>query len=89
MAEVYASKSVRGLQRWRDIALQSDVSKSAEILGWVSSIQPSESKAPLAQMQDIQWTNTERDILAYLRAKTGEDLGADPKPWIDKYAPRK
>jgi hypothetical protein len=29
-----------------------------------------------------------REILAYLRTKTGEDLGTDPEVWIKKYAKR-
>ncbi len=28
----------------------------------------------------------ERDLIRHLREVTGEDLGADPKPWIQKYA---
>jgi hypothetical protein len=30
----------------------------------------------------------ERDIIAYLRAKTGQDLGESPEAWIQKYAPK-
>ena len=28
----------------------------------------------------------ERDLIRHLREVAGEDLGADPKPWIQKYA---
>jgi len=88
IAATYASKEVKGLQRWRDLALQSDVSKAAEALAWVSHDRPSGSEAPLEQIRSIQWTNASRDIINHLRAKTGEDLGGDPQPWVEKYAPK-
>lgn len=88
ITESYASKEVEGLQRWRDTALKSDVSKAAEVLGWLSRDRPSAEGGPLQRIRSIQWTNATRDIIAYLRVKTGEDLGAEPQPWVDRYAPK-
>jgi hypothetical protein len=89
LAEFDVSLRVRTLQSFRDDALKSDVPKAAEILKWVSMEQPSDSQTMLEQIHRIQWTNSECDIITYLRAKTGEDLGSDPQPWIEKYAPKK
>ncbi|MEI8043682.1 MAG: hypothetical protein WCL11_19895 [Verrucomicrobiota bacterium] len=88
IAETYASKEVRGLQKWRDMALQSEIPKAAEVLGWLSRDRPSGNGAALEQIRSIQWTNATRDIINHLRAKTGEDLGADPQPWVERYGPK-
>jgi hypothetical protein len=39
-------------------------------------------------MVERERTNTFHEIIAHLRAKTGEDLGDDPEKWIQKYAVR-
>jgi hypothetical protein len=37
-------------------------------------------------MCSLERSNAIADIIAYLRTKTGEDLGGRPEPWIQKYA---
>jgi hypothetical protein len=33
----------------------------------------------------IERASAIREVIAYLRKKTGEDLGDDPQKWIEKY----
>jgi len=77
------------LQRWRDEALRSDIPRAAEILGWMDRERPSGSDAPLERIHSIQWTNVTRDIVVYLRGKTGDDLGDGLSPWVEKYGAKK
>jgi hypothetical protein len=85
-----ARRVVFGLQVDRDAALRSDVPEAARRLLGVSEGHNMKQKAgsPLDQICNLQRTNVMRDIIAYLRAKTGEDLGDRPEPWILKYAPK-
>lgn len=41
------------------------------------------------RMVEQAQASTVREIIAYLRNKTGEDLGDSAEPWIQKYAARK
>jgi hypothetical protein len=40
----------------------------------------------LDRMVERERTLAVRDIISYLRTKTGQDLGENPEPWIQKYA---
>ncbi len=39
----------------------------------------------LKEIVEVEKKRTERDIIEYLRTKTGENLGNDPEKWIKKY----
>ena len=86
--EKYAHATVRHLQSDRDWALRSDVPQAAEILGYVARGTNTKQTpgTPLDQMCSIQRSNVIVEIIAYLRTKTGEDLGDKAEPWIQKYA---
>ena len=86
----YARRVVFGLQHDRDWALQSDAPQAAKILGYVHEGTNTKQKpgSPLDEICTLQRSNVIHDIVAYLRAKTGEDLGEQPEPWIQKYAPK-
>jgi hypothetical protein len=86
----YARRVVFSLQRDRDEALRSDVPGAAERLSWANQGHNTKQKpgSPLDQICNLQRSNVVRDIIVYLRAKTGEDLGDRPEPWIQKYAPK-
>ena len=90
MEIAYAKRVVFSLQEQRDLALRSDVPEAAKQLLWVSEGHNSKQKpgSPLDQICNLQRTNVMRDIIVYLRAKTGEDLGDKPEPWMLKYAPK-
>ncbi len=87
----YARRVVFELQEWRDSALRAEVAQAAEKLKWASQGHNSKQKegSPLDQICSNQRTNVIRDIVAYLRTKTGYDLGDNPQAWIDKYAPKR
>ena len=84
---MYAHATVANLRSNRDWALHSDVPKAATILGYVRDGTNTKQKpgSSLDQMCSLERSNAIVDIIAYLRAKTGEDLGDRPDPWIEKY----
>ena len=85
---MYAHATVTKLQSYRDWALRSDIPQAATILGYVREGTNTKQRpgTPLDQMCTLERSNVIVDIIAYLRAKTGEDLGHRPEPWIQKYA---
>jgi len=87
----YARNTFFDLQEHRAHALRSDVSEAAERLLWVSEGTNTKQTpgSPLDQICTFQRTNVVHDIIVYLRAKTGEDSGDKPEPWIQKYAPKR
>jgi hypothetical protein len=88
----FASEQVHIFDEMRDKALHSDASGAAGCLEYVVNYYPSgtkqESGSRLDRMVESARGQSVREILAYLRIKTGEDLGTDPDSWIKKYAKR-
>jgi hypothetical protein len=88
----FASEQTQIFDEMRTRALQSDAAEAAGCLEYVVGYYPSGSKqetgSRLDRMVERERTLAARDIIAYLRTKTGEDLGAGPETWIQKYAKR-
>ena len=88
----FASEQVHIFDEMRDRALKSDASGAAGCLEYVVNYYPSGTKqepgSRLDRMVPSARGQSVGGILAYLRTKTGEDLGTDPEPWIKKYAKR-
>ena len=88
----WASEQTKIFDEMRTRALQSDAAGAAGCLEDVVGYYPSGSKQPtgsrLDRMVEHERTLATRAILAYLRTKTGEDLGESPEVWIQKYAKR-
>jgi len=86
----FASEQVHIFEDMRDKALHSDASGAVGCLEYVVNYYPSgtkqESGSRLDRMVESARGHSVREILAYLRTKTGEDLGTDPESWIKKYA---
>ncbi len=86
----FASEQVHIFDEMRDEALHSDASGAAGCLDYVVNYYPSGTKqvsgSRLDRMVESARGQSVREILAYLRTKTGEDLGTDPESWIKKYA---
>ena len=86
----FASEQIHIFDEMRDKALSSDASGAAGNLEYVVNYYPSgtkqESGSRLDRMVESARSQSVREILAYLRTKTGEDLGTDPDSWIKKYA---
>ncbi|MFO0919244.1 MAG: hypothetical protein U0872_13145 [Planctomycetaceae bacterium] len=88
----FASEQTQIFDEMRTRALQGDAAEAADCLQYVVGYYPSGSKqetgSRLDRMVERERTLAARDIVAYLRAKTGEDLGESPEVWIQKYAKR-
>lgn len=69
----------------RDLALKSDVPQAIQYLeGFNVSRDPGElGNKNLAFILDREREEAARDIIAYLRLKTGKDFGTVPGKWIE------
>lgn len=81
------------LQEGRDAALEStNVTEVAKTLRWMGHLhRPPETPAsPIERrhynMMERIRLGCQRDIVFHLRQLTGDQLGDDPKLWIEKYA---
>lgn len=83
----YAHDIVWSYQANRDSALKADVAEAVCSLQRLSLAegQPSPFSGSLSNYVEGQRRRAVLDTLAYLRAKTGKDLGADPEAWIQQY----
>lgn len=88
----YASEQTLIFEEMRTRALSSDAVGAAGCLQYVVGYYPSGTKqnpgSALDQMVERERKHAIRDIVAYLHAKTSEELGENPEPWIQKYANR-
>jgi hypothetical protein len=86
----FAGEQAQVFEQMRAQALQSDAAGAADCLAYVVNYYPSGSKqktgSRLDGMVERERAFAERDIIAYLRAKTGQNLGENPEAWIQKYA---
>jgi hypothetical protein len=80
--------TVRDIDKVRDWALQADTQKAVDYLDMLDQYPPREWTARignLARVIEIERASAIREVIAYLRKKTGEDLGDDPQKWVEKY----
>ena len=86
----WASEQTKIFDEMRTRALTSDPAGAVGCLEYVVGYYPSGSKqetgSRLDRMVERERALVARDIVAYLRTKTGEDLGESPEAWIQKYA---
>ena len=87
-----ASEQTKIFDEMRTKALQSDPAEAVRCLDYVVSYYPSGTKqetgSRLDRIVERERALAARDIVTYLRTKTGEDLGDNPEVWIQKYAKR-
>ena len=88
----WASEQTKIFEEMRTQALQASPSDAAGYLQYVVHYYESGSKqepgSRLDRMVERERRLATRDIMAYLRTKTGQDLGESPEVWIQKYAER-
>ena len=79
-------------EEMRTKALQSDAAEAADCLAYAVRYYPSGTKqvtgSRLDRMVERHRASAVREIIAYLRTKTAEDLGENPEAWIQKYGKR-
>jgi len=90
---VFAEEQTRIFDDMRQQALGGSLPGAAESLAYVVTYYPSGSKqhegSRLDRLVKRARAATTREIILELRQKTGEDLGAKPDAWIEKYAKNK
>ena len=86
----FASEQTQIFEDMRAKALQSDPAEAVGYLKYVVWYYPSGSKqdvgSRLDRIVERERALAVREIIAYLRTNTGEDLGEGPEAWIQKYA---
>lgn len=84
----YAHDIVGGFDSKRDLAMRGDLSDTVQYLEQLHfpEGQPSPFTGSLSYFVETQRRRAVHDVIVYLRAKTGEDLGDKPEAWIQKYA---
>jgi hypothetical protein len=88
----FASEQTEIFEEQRRVALAADPFGAASQLEYIVGYYPTGTKqipgSRLDKVVERQRAQAVHDIIAYLRTKTGEDLGDDPQKWIQKYAKR-
>ncbi|HXT39331.1 MAG TPA: hypothetical protein VN887_04845 [Candidatus Angelobacter sp.] len=74
--------------RCRDEAFRSEPERAVEQLYIIACLPPrrTNSPGPLLWIVERERDRDIREVIAYLRTKTGKDLGDDPAKWIEKYS---
>ena len=83
----FAHDIVWSFQADRDLALKAEV---PEAVGYLEKLhfperQPSPFSGSLSNYVEEERRRVVRDVMVYLRTKTGKDLGNKPEPWIAEY----
>lgn len=74
---------IRIFERNRDWALKQDVTNAVERLYKLQGPElPFPTNHPAANFIEQERRRAVRDVIAYLRHKTGQNLGDEPEPWI-------
>ncbi len=80
-------RAIMGLERSRDLALRSEPEVAAEMLYQIAYLPPPRTNGPLDMIFQRERQIQAREVILYLRRRTGEDLGDDPMKWVRKYCP--
>jgi len=87
---LYTRIGVMWYEERRVEASKGDLTKAARSLNSVVEFRPSKvpTEGNFAQILDTFRASAVREIIARMRVLSGEDLGDDAKPWIQKYYKR-
>jgi len=84
-----ASEQVKIFEEMRAKAIEASPSEAVRFLSYAVNYYPSGTKqvpgSRLDRMVELARASAVREIIADLKEKTGEDLGANTQAWIDKY----
>jgi hypothetical protein len=85
----FADEQIHIFDDLKKEAISGGPQTAASRLGGILNYYPSGSKqitgSELDRMVERERAHAVQEIIAYLRAKTGQDLGEKPEPWIQKY----
>lgn len=83
----YAHDIVGGFDRTRDLAMRAEIPETIQYLEQMHfpEGQPSPFTGSLSYFVETQRRRAVHDVIVYLRAKTGKDLGDKPEAWIQEY----
>ena len=83
----YAHDVIGGFNSKRDLAMKGEISETIQYLEQLHfpEGQPSPFTGSLSYFVETQRRRSVHDIIVYLRAKTGKDLGDKPETWIQEY----
>jgi hypothetical protein len=83
----YAHDIVGGFDSKRDLALRAELPQAIEYLEQLDfpEGQPSPFSGSLSYFVETQRRRAVHDVVVYLRAKTGKDLGDRAEAWIQEY----
>jgi hypothetical protein len=86
--EAGAWSAVVDYGRCRDAALRSEPEQAVDQLYLIACLPPRrrDDLSPLIRMVERERERDIRDVITYLRSKTGIDLGDEPGKWIEKYS---
>src|SRR4051794_5157523 len=88
----FAEEQTAIFEKMRARAVRSDAAEAAGCLAYVVSYYPSGTKqrqgSRLDRVVERARARAVAEIIGHLRAKTGLDLGDDPKAWTGRFAPR-
>ncbi len=86
----FADDQTEIFEEMRDRALRAEAAEAVGYLEYVVAYYPlgtkQEAGSRLDRIVERYRALVVRDIIAHLRAKTGQDLGDDPQAWIEKFA---
>jgi hypothetical protein len=94
VAEIEHQIRIAGDALWlldstRDCALRSEPAEAVEFLYKLQGPMP--GSPPVSNIDsnimELERKRALKDVIQYLRAKTGKDLGDTPGPWIRQYGP--
>jgi hypothetical protein len=89
----FAEEQTRIFEDMHKQAIGGSPAGAAEALAYVVNYFPTGTKqregSRLDKVVERMRASVVRDIISELRQKTGEDLGAKPEAWIEKYAKNK
>jgi hypothetical protein len=84
---LYTHAGVERLEELRLKALHGDISQAASSLKNVVEYWPAKlgHEGGLSRVYELSRAGAIREIISRMRSLSGEDLGDDPKLWIEKY----
>ncbi|HQC42416.1 MAG TPA: hypothetical protein PLV91_02975 [Verrucomicrobiota bacterium] len=87
----FAREQIMIFKQMREEGIKEEPAECVSCLGYIINYYPSGSKQieghPLDQIVETARAGAAREVISYLREKTGKDFGDDPQAWLDAIKP--